>query len=387
MSAAANPDIVTDGLVFKYDTGDGKSYRGEPTENLVPSGDRTASTALQRQSYHQETWSYSLLTNTLGRADIIRLYINPSGNTSQPYADFGFNAYKSGGSQVGDVYSISFDYYVAKNTNTPSCIIAYQNGYKSPSSASIATLGSETTVDLGGGWKRVTRTATITTAGTTWWRFGLSSDNNETEVYVDNFQVELKSHATPFVDGTRSATQGLLDRTGNSTIDLSNVSFDSNAQKTFDGTDDFIDTGYSSGDIATPTLEAVVYRSTSTGRYEAIIQNNVATDDALYVYPAGYLGFWPCTRSSLTVPTGQWSHIAVSYDGTNLTYIVNGTIQVVTATCSHITDWDFLRIGAHSTGDSERWIGEIAVVKVYNRALTASELLSNYRHYKNRFGI
>ena len=35
MSAAANPDIVTDGLVFKYDTGDGKSYRGEPTTNVV----------------------------------------------------------------------------------------------------------------------------------------------------------------------------------------------------------------------------------------------------------------------------------------------------------------------------------------------------------------
>ena len=29
MSAHANPDIVDDGLVFIYDTDDGKSYKGE----------------------------------------------------------------------------------------------------------------------------------------------------------------------------------------------------------------------------------------------------------------------------------------------------------------------------------------------------------------------
>jgi len=35
MSSNAGPDIVQDGLVFKYDTGDGKSYKGEPTTNVV----------------------------------------------------------------------------------------------------------------------------------------------------------------------------------------------------------------------------------------------------------------------------------------------------------------------------------------------------------------
>ena len=35
MSSHANPDIVTDGLAFIYDTGSGKSYKGEPTVNVV----------------------------------------------------------------------------------------------------------------------------------------------------------------------------------------------------------------------------------------------------------------------------------------------------------------------------------------------------------------
>ena len=119
----------------------------------------------------------------------------------------------------------------------------------------------------------------------------------------------------------------------------------------------------------------------------AIIQNNIASDDALYVYPDGRLGFWPCSVSSLTVPTGQWTYVAVSYNGTNLIYCVNGTIQTITATCTDITDWDFLRIGAHGVSDGERWIGKIAVSKVYDRALTAQEMQQNYQQYKTRFNL
>ena len=186
---------------------------------------------------------------------------------------------------------------------------------------------------------------------------------------------------------TRSSTASLIDLTKTTDIDVSNVSFDSTGQPEFDGTNDVITTSFPATTIPTVTIEAVVYRNQATGRYEAIIQNNTASDDALYVNPSGVLMFWPCSSSSLTVPTGQWSHVAVSYNGTTLTYIVNGTIQVVTTACSHITDWDFLRIGGHGTTDGERWIGKIAVAKVYEKSLSAAELISNYNAYKNRFNI
>jgi len=53
-------------------------------------------------------------------------------------------------------------------------------------------------------------------------------------------QVELTTHATTFVHGTRSSTQSLIDLTKTTDIDVSNVSFDSNGLPTFDGTDDKI---------------------------------------------------------------------------------------------------------------------------------------------------
>ena len=50
-------------------------------------------------------------------------------------------------------------------------------------------------------------------------------------------QCELKGHATPFVNGTRSTTDGLKDLSGQANhADLSNATYDSNANLFYDGT-------------------------------------------------------------------------------------------------------------------------------------------------------
>jgi len=211
-------NTISDGLVLDLNAKNITSFLdNKPIENLVPSGGRTGDSALPRQSYHIRAWTYSIVQNFVGRDSVIRLYINPPGTDSTaPYADYGFYAYKSGGSQVGDVYTISMDYYVAQGSSSPAITIAYANGYKNPTSANAASFGSATITDLGNGWYRRTQSATITTAGNTWWRGGLGSNNIETEAYIDNIQIELNSVATPFVDGTRSQNTAWKDISGNS---------------------------------------------------------------------------------------------------------------------------------------------------------------------------
>ena len=50
----------------------------------------------------------------------------------------------------------------------------------------------------------------------------------------------MNTHRTPFVDGTRTATQGRLDLAGYNTLDISNMSFDANAQMYFNGVNNYI---------------------------------------------------------------------------------------------------------------------------------------------------
>jgi hypothetical protein len=383
--------VVTSGSVFMYDTGDTiNSYLGEPTTNIFKhygttgqgsaannavNFDVQGTTGFIRLGYGQTFGGYTIQPN-----DVVYRY------------DLGGYGCHYHGNDVsipsGRSVTFTFDFYVSPGAAS----------YPITNFLANIETGTGTGMSVGApnNLTGVWQTISVTTGPST------SSGNIRMLLYpgacggalagdgyvlFKNPQVELLPHKTPFTQTSRSVSGSLLPIVGNSTINLSNVSFDSNAQITFDGTDDFIDTDFPAITINNPTIEAVVYRNQSTGRYESIIQNNITSDDALYVYPGGNLGFWPCVASNLSVPTGQWSYVAVSYDGSNLTYCVNGVTQVVSATCADITDWDFLRIGAYGTGDGERWIGKISVAKVYDRALSIDELKQNYNKYKTRFNL
>jgi hypothetical protein len=80
-------------------------------------------------------------------------------------------------------------------------------------------------------------------------------------------QLEVKTHPTQFVNGTRSVTQGLLDMSRTKTINLTDVSFSPTAQITFDGTNDY-------ASITTPILSGK-----GDFRVEAIIQYGYQVTD------------------------------------------------------------------------------------------------------------
>ena len=374
MAHHRGPKTTTQDLIFCYDTGNEKSFAGEPTTNL----------ANNTPLYGGWPGSYTLIDGTTKTFDFTTSSVEWGGVAA--WTTYYYNVSEYTGQYVTisavvesfDETSGVFSFMWIGQTVDEQVYLGY-----SPEE-DRNTKNTKTR-------ERISWSGVIGTGGkvgiTIWMNNGNGGTSGGIKVRFSNLQVEVKSHPTPFVNGTRSVTQGLLDLTRNETINLSSVSFDSNAQMSFDGTDDFIDTNFSPTSINNPTIEAVVYRNTATGRYEAIIQNNVDSDDALYVFPNGTLGFWPCAGSSLTVPTGQWSYVAVSYNGTTLTFCVNGVIQVVTTTCADIMDWDFLRMGAHGSGDGERWIGKIAIAKLYNRALTSSELYQNYNALKSRFNL
>ena len=414
MGIARGPNIIKDNLVFGYDTGYGVAdnntatifYPGENTVNILPSGPATGTGDFSRQAAHNESFTYSKITNYRGRADVHKLYINPTGNTADPYADFGGQYHKSGGSAVGDVYALSFDFYVAKGNNPPGLSTSYVNGYKSPTNAGAASFSANNDVDLGDGWTRRTRIATIITAGNTWWRFGCNTNGNETEVYIDNVQIELKSHATPFVDGTRSSTQSLIDLKRTTDIDVTNVSFDSTGQPTFDETDDHITGTLPMDGLGAPHTVEMVFSSnvnqgsigsrkdpfsignSSNGQYSALDVNTTYMNWYFYNQDVTF-------TNNPTMVANKFYHIVLSYAGgasnnTNKKVWING-IQQSLSTGSSLTsalpDNPNFSVGRDRGRNTAYWPGEIPVWKVYQKAFTQEEAQQNYNAYKKRFNI
>jgi D-aminopeptidase len=94
--------------------------------------------------------------------------------------------------------------------------------------------------------------------------------------------------------------------------------------------------------------------------------------------PAGYGrigGVDQAVRGTARISTTDWTHLAMTYDGTMQRFYVNG-VEVGThaQTGSMAVGDEPLRIGGDATFAGEFFKGLIDEVKVYNRALTAAEI-------------
>jgi hypothetical protein len=92
---------------------------------------------------------------------------------------------------------------------------------------------------------------------------------------------------------------------------------------------------------------------------------------------------------SNNVATTQWSHYVGTYNGTIGLIYVNTQLQTTQVSVSGVLNTSgtlIFNIGRNTNG-SAYFNGNISIVKIYNRALSASEVLQNYNAQKSRFGL
>jgi hypothetical protein len=371
-------------LVFAYDVGDVKnSYRGEPTVNYE---------TLQADPVNLTGFNWGWTTQSVGwyhgkyclKCRVVSAGNNP--NWTGAYSGISLPT------TAGQVYTRSCELLVEPGGDhawTPN-VNATHGG----------TGGINAYYDMNnkGTWQKLQAYVTATGSSTPFYYYWFARGANDPQnvdftVYMYHPQLENKSYATAFTATSRSTTEGLIDLTGNSSIDLSNVSFDLNAQMLFDGTNDYVNMG----DLpiiklgTNFTIEAVVKPEQDKWMYffhKGYGQNNSlawgrhSSGDNWFFstmingsYQNSYMG---------TATLNQYCHLAASYDGANLRLYENGDLQATVATTHDMmTSTQPLGIG----GPDRYWNGEIPVTKVYNKALTAQEVKQNYQQYKTRFNL
>ena len=74
------------------------------------------------------------------------------------------------------------------------------------------------------------------------------------------------------------------------------------------------------------------------------------------------------------MPLGQWSHVAIVFDGTQASFYVNGALVSTRPVSASITArGNGLRIGADAN-TQQFFKGAIDDLRIYRRALTAAEI-------------
>ena len=80
----------------------------------------------------------------------------------------------------------------------------------------------------------------------------------------------------------------------------------------------------------------------------------------------------------------DWFHVCATYDKVNMKIYVNGALVKTQAQTASINAGDYqLEIGRHQGGNTSIFNDEIAQPRIYNRALTAEEVLQNYNSGKS----
>jgi hypothetical protein len=189
---------------------------------------------------------------------------------------------------------------------------------------------------------------------------------------------------------TRSSTQGLLPIVGNSTINLSNVSFTSDAQIIFDGTDDRIDIGNFS--VPYLTVSTWVYKTASTTNQGICRKENgwavSQYNGTLQVAPGTS---WTFYNTGYTIPLNTWVNIVYTYSGTgdsdSQNVYINGNKIFNNSNGSGpiISNSNTVNVGYDD--NNWFWNGYISNTMIYNRALSAAEVQQNYNKYKTRFNL
>jgi hypothetical protein len=405
MAANAGPDIVEDGIVFYYDTGNTvKSYIGEPTENLF------GTTAMAFQSDYPDFTSYIQNgSDSIGNY-IIKDTVNAPWYTGLRVRDNGVRPLTTGVSyvvsfecqspQYGWSWSLDSNQYGGDWDGNDSGRTSFTN------LIFISTGGTTYTQDMVNTWQKVQYVVYMKSwSGGSPTAYPIDSffpDINNIKVYYRNPQIEVsKTHATQYTPTSRSVTQGLLDMTANSTINLTDVSFDSNAKIVFDGTNDSLIVG---NNITlknnNTSIEFVInYLNTPNGD---IIQFGVGSGTYAQYYYRAYSGysFWNwypvgTGYGEIAIPNGalplnRYHHIVMTgNDQGYVQFYINGIAQTGATRTSNTqpSNWTpaDLTVGGFSWDGYSSSV--IPLVKIYNRVLSASEVLTNYNALKTRFGI
>jgi hypothetical protein len=433
---SSGPNIVRDGLVFHYDLSDGKSFAGEPTTNYIyhqnpridgaytsympesgqgtiavnhPQAIRVYNTDNNDISYYINggvtDWTnarhaYWIYDNDL-KKPVVQSY-DVTGSWQAKYLDAGMGAWSSLGMSAGSKYTISWLQWT--NNLTKRAHVGFYSrdnggGFNFWDGLSSAPVNTKTHT-----WERLSQTFTVSASRNL--NDTLGNVYFYTHVFdtglirIADVQLELKDHPTAYSPTlTRSSTQSLFDRTKNLTsIDVLNVSFNSQGKMIFDGTNDYIFSPSATPSFTNNVTFSCWFKTSAqqTNKYIMAMGKNLTgnngidlclqgTDVASYIVGSSsfiYLNY------NTNYQNNQWHMLTVTYNGTTAVLYYDG-VAVNSGPFTQNVDIEATRrlaIGSWVNGGAN-FNGEIDVMQIYNRGLSASEVSQNYNSLRKKFGV
>jgi len=412
MAIVSGTKIVDDGLVFQYDMNNVRSFKGKPTTNLnaedIPDLEQIGPPTLTQYSSPTPigTTAYTVTDSSTSNYQLVRRgsVATIPNDTSTYY----LSIYVKKNVSTSERFGINWGFDGGTTSISNNSRFDPQTG-----AASGSGTGGGSVVDLGEWWRWIVTSSNNATGNTNLYvniypAAGQNGSDDATAtgtVVISALQIETGSFATPFVDGTRSNTEAIIDLTGNETVTANSLTYNSDNTFTFSN-GEYITLAnsasiFGSGSVST-TLDFWIKPISVSGHIPVGHQN--VSGERLYIgiYPnvpqvwdlgwgsnawnAGFTG----TRPS--VDFNQWQHICVSINSGVVSLYKNGVKSTFSKTDTTVNLTGVFPIGTYfETGGTPNaaYYGtdEIDIFRIYNRALSEAEVAQNFNASRTRFGI
>ena len=390
-----SPRTVTDGLVFYYDLANQlKSYKGEPTTNVL-------------NNNILGTGNGAFLSS-----DSVGTYIQLANLTSS-YSRFQLPSIPV---SSNDTYTWSFELMSPETITTNYYFDTNEYSDQFPTSNDLSRASATHRVPStmpAGVWQEFSLTVTMKpdlTGAYTYDFFNMLYPTFQNKkIYYRNMQFEFKDHPTQYAGqgATRSATEGLLDLTGNKTINISTMSFGSNAEMYFDGTDDRIDMSLYHLSGSSHTEELVVYRAVSDTTH-GLVSDLQYGFFGIYMHSSNKVYYrqmqqnpgqtpeYPSVTISSTNTFGVGYHhiVGVYSNSFGFRLYVNGNLEASNSTVLPFNlagGRGINHLGVYKDTNAATYgyplNGRIELFKAYNRALSPEEVAQNFNAVRARYAI
>ena len=224
------------------------------------------------------------------------------------------------------------------------------------------------------------------------------------KIVTDGLVLALDAANDKSYPGTGTTWTDLSGNGNNGTL-VNGVGYNSgnSGSLTFDGSNDYVgvgDIGIDFGGIdvwvylnntitsSTSHMSLLGYGDYTQSQISFGAASGYATDETMTILQ-GTSGNYGRTYIKDTINSG-WNNIVIQWNGSNFDFYINGasktTYNGTQGQAIQETMNDF-RLGDTSGAGGTTFNGKISITKIYNRALTDSEVLQNFNATRGRFGI
>jgi hypothetical protein len=395
MGLAHSPSIVTKNLSFAYDMNNiQKSWKGKPATNYIPYpyASYDGSSFVLGYNYPNNGATYTYVTgvsNPVNAPGVMQYFTGAS--------DYKFFSVDS--TAVPSTGTYTFSYYariVGGSTTTTN--LNNQQLWRDSVIGDQAVTG-DWNPTLTTEWKRYSTTGPVQSGSAL--QYFVNHSGSLTGGYTIQycgFQLESGSFASPLVIGTRSTTQAIVDQTNNNTITAASLTYASDNTFSFNGSTNYISTTntgmiHYTGNFtyscwvnfsALPGLGTIFENGFYTAGILIRFETNVITVYADYSISTYAQSF------SFTPTLGVWYNLVFTRIGNSLLLYSNGVLLTTNpfgTNISVIPGNNIMYIGMSQHAAGQCFNGRIANVSVYNKELSAAEVLQNFNALKGRYGL